>query len=217
MRVIGRPGLALPGWSWEPAADAEWSAADLDWGPLYEPHRHPDGAALGMRLSLPQGSFRLLLETGDLPGGSVTPILEVRAERGSRPRDSPFSAHADGLQAEFAVEPEERPLDLRLRGGGPLLLQRLRLTLPGGGYLDAPEIVGTERAGLVAAKTFVTEWVSASNGSDWPFIVTTHKTDHFGRYLGDLRRAADFASVGDALVAAGLGRVTTDVVHGAAP
>jgi hypothetical protein len=128
VRVIGRPGLALPGWSWEPAAGAEWGPADLDWGPLYEPHRHPDGAPLGRRLSLPHGSYRLLLETGDLPGTAVNPMLEVRAEGGSQPRDSPFSTHADGLQAGFEVEPEGRPLDLRLRGGGPLLLQRLRLT-----------------------------------------------------------------------------------------
>jgi hypothetical protein len=82
-----------------------------------------------MRLSLPEGSYSLLLETGDLPAAGVNPILEVRAEGGSKPRESPCSTYADGMQAEFKVEPGERRLQLRLRGGGPLLLRRLRLTL----------------------------------------------------------------------------------------
>jgi hypothetical protein len=129
VRVIGRPALAVPAWRWEAVAAAEWGSGELDWGPLYEPHRYPDGAPLGVRLSLPPGSYRLLLETRDLPASGVAPILEVRAEGGSKPRESPCSTHADSLQAGFKVEPGEHRLDLRLRGGGALLLRRLRLTL----------------------------------------------------------------------------------------
>lgn len=128
VRVIGRPGVAVPGWSWEPVAGAEWSPADLDWGPLYEPHRHPDGAPVGSRLSLPPGSYRLLFETGDLPVGEAHPVLEVRAE-GRDPRESPCFTWGDGLAAQFRVEAGERSLDLRLRGGGPLLLRRLWLSV----------------------------------------------------------------------------------------
>jgi hypothetical protein len=127
VRVIGRPGVAMPGWSWEPVAGAEWSPGDLGWGPLYEPHRHRDGAPVGSRLSLPPGSYRLLLEAGDLPVGEAHPVLEVRAEGRSNPRDSPCFTWGDGVAAPFKVEAGERSIELRLRGGGPLLLRRLRL------------------------------------------------------------------------------------------
>jgi hypothetical protein len=128
VRVIGRPALAFPGATWEPVARAEWTPADLDWGPLYEPHRHPDGAPVGSRLALPAGSYLLKVETGDLPVGETSPVLELRAEGSSATRTSDTTQEPGGLKGSFVVEPGERRIELRLRGGSPLILRRLTLT-----------------------------------------------------------------------------------------
>lgn len=83
-------------------------------------------------------------------------------------------------------------------------VERIRLMLPSGGYVNAPEIRGSERLAGLASTKFVTDWVASNGGGDWPFLITTQKTDVFGRYLGDLRRKSDMTSLAEALVAAGL-------------
>jgi hypothetical protein len=134
VRVIGQPALQAPGLLWERSARAEWTPFDLDWGPLYEPHRYAGGAVLGSRLMLPAGRYRLLLEAEDLASASTPPDLEVRVDgpEGSVRRTTSERVSA-GFSADFAVGPRERVVSLRLCGGGPLLLLRVRLSAEGSG------------------------------------------------------------------------------------
>lgn len=90
-------------------------------------------------------------------------------------------------------------------------VERIRLMLPGGGYVNAPEIRGPEKPAGQTSTRFVSEWVAGNGSGDWPFVITTQKTDVFGRYLGDLRRKSDMTSLAEALVAAGL--ATTEKRH----
>jgi len=48
---------------------------------------------------------------------------------GAPPRFAPLSASPMGWEAGFEVRPGERAVSLWLRGGGPILLKRLRLTV----------------------------------------------------------------------------------------
>lgn len=59
--------------------------------------------------------------------------------------------------------------------------------------VDTPELFhGTDREAGAAAKQATAEWVgrilaeAAPAGEDWPFLVTTHKGESFGRYLADV-------------------------------
>jgi hypothetical protein len=127
VRLIGRPALVFPGATWEPVARAEWTPADLGWGPLYEPHRHPDGAPVGSRLALPPGFYLLKVETGDLPAGETSPVLELRVEGSSMARTSDLTQEPGGFKGSFVVRSGERRIELRLRGGSPLILRRVTL------------------------------------------------------------------------------------------
>jgi hypothetical protein len=126
VHVIGRPALAVPGWS-VTCADGEWGPESLDWGPLFEPHRYPAGAPLGSRLALPPGSYRVAVLADDLAPGPL-PSLDVWPEvatGAAAKRSSPFAPAPAGVQAEFSVAAGERAVTLRLRGGGPRLLRRV--------------------------------------------------------------------------------------------
>ncbi len=128
VRLIGRAALAAPGWYTSSAAPGEWSPAALGWGPLYEPHRHPAGAALGRRLWLPPGRYLLELEAEGLAPGAAPAVLDVTPDRAGAPvRVVPLRAASDGFAASFDVQPAEPAVDLRLRGGGPILLRAIRL------------------------------------------------------------------------------------------
>jgi hypothetical protein len=129
VRLIGRPAVAVPGWRGEACAAAEWGPESLDWGPLYEPHRHPAGAALGERLALRPGSYSVAVLGDDLAPGAP-PALEVWPEASgpsARHRSSPFIAMRDRVQAGFTVGAGETAVTLRLRGGGARLLRRVIL------------------------------------------------------------------------------------------
>jgi hypothetical protein len=130
VRVVGRPAVVLPGWSATSRADARWTTDGFGWGPLYEPHRHPDGAPLGRRLPLPPGRYRLTLEADDLSGRAGLPRLEVAADRPAAPW-RPLALARDGrsLSVELDLPPGTRAWSLRLRGGGPILVRSLRLTM----------------------------------------------------------------------------------------
>ena len=95
-------------------------------------------------------------------------------------------------------------------------VERIRLMRPDGGFIDTPEVFGSEKEAGRLATRFVMEWVAEANGglNGWPFIITTRKTDVFGRYLGDLRRVADGTSLADALLAAGLAVDRKEGTHG---
>ena len=129
VHVVGRPCLQTPGWRVTRTCEAEWGTDVLDWGPAYEPHRHPDGAVLGNRLELPQGRFRLILDVAEPAPASQPPALEVEGEGGGGParREEPLVRGPEGLEASFSVGAGERRTTLRLRGGSAWVLRRIRL------------------------------------------------------------------------------------------
>jgi hypothetical protein len=134
VRLVGRPVLAVPGWRTEPAAEGEWPAAALPWGPLYEPHRHPAGAEIGRRLALPPGRYRILVEA-DALGPEPPSLVVVPDEPGWPVRWAVVRPRTGGWGAEFIVRPGERAVTLLLQGGGPNLVRTVRLAVqpPGGG------------------------------------------------------------------------------------
>jgi hypothetical protein len=131
VRVVGRPALAVPSWTLSQAAPARWGPGDLAWGPLYEPHRFPAGAALGERLRLPAGRYRLELRASLLHEDAGPPRLRFyergREVPGARGQD--FERTATGLSAEFELAEAEPDLTLVLAGGGALSLQEVELRL----------------------------------------------------------------------------------------
>jgi hypothetical protein len=126
VRLVGRPALRAPGWTPVAAAPGEWGTEALGGEALYEPHRHPDGAVLGRRLSLPPGRYDLSMVGQVL--GSGPPWLEIVPDGPAPPRRRVrMGPHPEGLSATFAVHPGETAVTLHLRGGGPVLLERFRL------------------------------------------------------------------------------------------
>ena len=127
VRVVGRPALLVPGWTRVSKAEGCWLSRDLEWGPAYQPHRHPAGVTLGGRLSLPPGRYELAVEV-DRPPDAAPPWLEVRAEGpASRPRASRLIDQAGGWRGGFEVAPQDRAVTLILKGGGSFRLGRVRL------------------------------------------------------------------------------------------
>jgi hypothetical protein len=128
VRVVGRAAVEVPAWRGEACAAAKWGPGELDWGPLFEPHRHPAGAVLGARLPLHSGSYRLTLFGEDLEPGAL-PSLDLWPETRATapPRSSPFTVAGGGVQADFSVSASERAVTLRLRGGGPRILRLIVL------------------------------------------------------------------------------------------
>lgn len=128
VRVVGRPALAVPGSRIVPSAVAEWGPADLGWGPAYEPHRHPSGTPVGGRLALPPGRYHLDVVGQDLGAGLGPPVLVVVPEPHARPRTTPLEPAGRGSSAGFEVYEGERAVTLEVRGGGPFILEGLRLS-----------------------------------------------------------------------------------------
>lgn len=126
VRLVGRPAVLVPQGPITRSADGVWDASVLRWGALFEPHRHPDGAAIGERLPLPPGRYQLDLDAELL--GPDRPLLEVRPERAASGRTYEFTRAPSGLSSAFEVLPSDGPLGLRLRGGSPLTLARIRLS-----------------------------------------------------------------------------------------
>ncbi len=125
-RLVGHAAFAVPGWQRTRAVVAEWSP--VGWGPLYEPHRHPAGAELGRRLRLPAGRYVLELVGEGLAPGTTPATLRVSEDRPGAPeRAFPFTARGAGFAAPFDVRMGEAAVDLRLLGGGPVLVRAVRL------------------------------------------------------------------------------------------
>jgi hypothetical protein len=134
VRLVGRPAVRVPGWSADPHVSGEWTPEALGWGPLYEPQRLPDGAEVGRRLPLPAGRYRLSLLGDALSRERAFPPLVIAPDRPGAPeRVSPARPTPSGGEADFDVRPGERAVSLRLRGGGPILLRGLRLSVQPGG------------------------------------------------------------------------------------
>jgi hypothetical protein len=126
VRLVGRRALGVPGFSVTGSATGEWGLGVLDWGPVYEPHRHPEGVEVGSRLPIPAGAYELELDAEAL--GDEPPQLEAWPDRPLAVwRRSPLEPLAPGYVARFECRPADGPLTLRLRGGGPMLLKELRL------------------------------------------------------------------------------------------
>src|SRR6266542_470196 len=123
VRLVDRPTLAVPGWSIEPARPARWGPEALEWGPLFETHRHPEGVAIGERLPIPPGRCRLRLE-GEALG--PLPNLEIQPDRPGSPWRF---AGREGDPWTVEVYETDGPVTLRLRGGGPFLLRAAELRL----------------------------------------------------------------------------------------
>ena len=130
VRLVGRAGVRVPGWRAEAQVRAEWTPQALGWGPVYEPHRAPDGAEVGRRLPLPAGRYRLALLGETLgPDGSFPPLVVTPDRAGAPGRVSPARPASSGWEADFEVRPGERAVSLRLLGGGPIRLNGLRLSV----------------------------------------------------------------------------------------
>ena len=97
----------------------------MGWGPLYEPHRHPGGAAIGSRLSLPAGEYGVEIGGERVPSGLPLPALEIRATEG--PSHVLLTESGTGLAGAFS-RPARGPVTLALLGGGPFILKEIRLT-----------------------------------------------------------------------------------------
>jgi hypothetical protein len=109
------------------SAPGEWLPADLGLGTLYEPHRSPGGVEVARRLPLAAGRYSLEVDCAELSALPEAPQLEWASDRPGAVR------HAIALRrvpAGFAGSldlPAAPGIDLRLRGGAPLLLRKLRL------------------------------------------------------------------------------------------
>jgi hypothetical protein len=129
VRVVGRRALTVPGLSFQARATGRWPAGALAWGPLYEPYRFPAGAALGERLALPAGRFRLELVAQVLDEQTGPPLLRLSGpDRGPLPA-TPFVRVPAGWAVEFELPFPERDLTPLLEGGGAFLLERLELRI----------------------------------------------------------------------------------------
>jgi hypothetical protein len=127
VRLVGRPALATPGWTATRAAMGEWRPSDLDWGPAYEPHRHPDGAVLGGRLRLPPGRYLLEVAGAALAPDLETPALVVASEPGAGRRTVTMVRTGQGWSSVFDVLAGESTVTLAARGGGPMVVGDLRI------------------------------------------------------------------------------------------
>jgi hypothetical protein len=134
VRLVGQRAVSVPGWSADSRVTGEWTPEPLGWGPVYEPHRVPDGAEVGRRLPLPAGRYRLAVLGEALgPDGAGPPLVVAPDHPGAPARVSPARPAPAGWEADFEVRPGERAVSLRLRGGGPILLKGLRLSVQPGG------------------------------------------------------------------------------------
>jgi hypothetical protein len=104
---------------------AAWTTADLAFGPLYEPHRHPGGAEIGSRLRAPAGIYTLEIDAQRVPSALSLPLLEVRRP-GGETSTVPLVDDGGALAARLDI-PVAREVTLALRGGGPLILNEIRL------------------------------------------------------------------------------------------
>jgi hypothetical protein len=126
VRLLGQRALDVPGWVWG-GRGARWGPFDLPWGPLYEPHRYPDGAEVGSRLALPVGQYRIVLGVENLAPKESFPVLVVRPDvPGTPDRVWPLAPGGPGWSGTFEVLPGGA-VTLLIRGGGPFLLRSLSL------------------------------------------------------------------------------------------
>jgi hypothetical protein len=126
VRVVDGPAVALPA-ARLVRGTAAWDPSVLEWGPLYEPHRHPAGAAIGSRLPLAPGRYRVDVEADVL--GPEPPAIEVWPDGARSGIVAALDRTAEGLSGMVDVPTDARAVTLRLKGGSPLVLEELRLAV----------------------------------------------------------------------------------------
>jgi hypothetical protein len=125
VRVIGRTAVAPPAGPIVRGL-ARWTTSPLDWGPAYEPHRHPAGAVLGARLPLPEGRYEVVVVGEALPSALPPPGLRA-ADDGGRPLAATGLVEGpEGLAGGFDL-PAPAAVTLALEGGRPLIVNEIRL------------------------------------------------------------------------------------------
>jgi hypothetical protein len=127
VRLVGRPALSVPGWSIgrDPAV---WTASDLAWGSLYEPHRFPAGAVVGDRLALPAGAYRLEIAVDEVAPELPAPLLVLQPDgQPAAARLTAMGKRPGARTAAFTVRPGEPAVTLSLREGGPFTLRSMEL------------------------------------------------------------------------------------------
>ena len=127
VRLVGRKALSVPGWQMSGVAGATWEPRELRWGPLYEPHRHPDGAVLGERLPLPDGSYRLGLDVEEVAPEQPLPTLSLGPGGGAPRREAALERGEGELWSHFDVRGAQDDVTLSLQGGAPLIIKKIRL------------------------------------------------------------------------------------------
>jgi len=127
VRLIGRTALSVPGWR-AAAFPSAWEPRDLTWGPLYEPHRHPAGAAVGERLALPAGTYGLEVEVDEVAPELSPPILVVQPGGPRASRVVPMTQRPGARSATFDVRAGESAVTLSLKDGGPFVIRRIGLS-----------------------------------------------------------------------------------------
>jgi hypothetical protein len=127
VRLIGRAAVSVPGWSLLPHAGAAWGPSELPWGPLYEPHRHPDGAAVGERLSLPAGRYLIRVDGDEVAPEMPPPSLVIRPDGRGPSRSVPMEIVSGARVGSFDARAGEGSVTLLLEGGGPFVVTGLRL------------------------------------------------------------------------------------------
>jgi hypothetical protein len=155
VRLLGRTAIEWPRLRATASATARWGPSALAWGPLFEPHRYPDGATLGSRLVLPAGSYRLrLMATDSVPLGAAPRLLVHGEDRDSALVAVPFeSAEPRGWTAAFTVGAlEEHGLRLAVTGGSAFVLQEVEIA------------VGAANPDLAGAAEDVSRYTSRANG-----------------------------------------------------
>ncbi len=130
VRLVGRRAISVPELARFAAAPARWSKEALAWGPLFEPHRHAEGATLGDRLRLPAGRYALTLEAEAVIPLSDPPELTVRGEAPEAHQSvstlTPSLGH--GWSGGFTIEAGETgAVRLAIRGGSPFVLKAIEL------------------------------------------------------------------------------------------
>lgn len=69
--------------------------------------------------------------------------------------------------------------------------------------LNCPEVHGPTREAGLASAAFTADWLRQAGAAEWPLILSTHKSDAFGRYLALVFRADTGACLNDELLAGG--------------
>lgn len=126
VRLLGRAAVSVPGWNRVPHAGGAWAPSDLAWGPLYEPHRHPGGAAVGERLSLPAGRYLIRVEGEEVAPEMPPPSLVIRPDGRGPSRTVPMEIVGGARVGAFDARAGEG-LTLLLEGGGPFVVTGVRL------------------------------------------------------------------------------------------